>query len=92
MGNYNWGELMPKCPNCGTELELRKFVDSWDSENKPCDINEDLYCPKCQIRWLSEHPPHHFYKETKEEWYKSGVRYDRAEMEEGHPFPPFPRD
>jgi len=28
----------------------------------------------------------------KREWYEAGIRYARAEMEEGHPFPPYPRD
>ncbi|MEM1540820.1 MAG: hypothetical protein QXJ07_05510 [Candidatus Bathyarchaeia archaeon] len=52
----------PKCPKCGAPLEVRKFIDTWDCENKPLDINEDFYCPKCDIRWLRESGPHNFYE------------------------------
>jgi hypothetical protein len=48
------------CPDCGGSLEVRKFVDSWDANDNPADVNEDLYCPKCDIRWLKEHGPHIF--------------------------------
>lgn len=51
-----------KCIECGGELELRKFIDGWDAEGKPMDINEDYYCPKCDIRWLREDGPHNFYE------------------------------
>ena len=45
------------CPSgCGTQLEMRKFVDVWDENMKPQpqDVEEDLYCTKCQIRWIKE--------------------------------------
>lgn len=48
----------PKCPDCGSPLEVRLFIDSWDVvRNKPMDINYDLYCPKCNLRWLKEEAP-----------------------------------
>ena len=55
-----------KCPACGTLLKIRKFVDATDDEGKPCDINEDFHCVKCNIRWYSEAGPHVFYEEAKE--------------------------
>ena len=45
------------CPSgCGTQLEMRKFVDFWDENIKPQlqNAEEDLYCTKCQIRWIKE--------------------------------------
>lgn len=51
-----------ECPECGSPLELREFVDTWDKDDKPMDINKDLYCPKCDIRWHGEPGPHDFYK------------------------------
>ncbi|MEM0095710.1 MAG: hypothetical protein QW660_03645 [Candidatus Bathyarchaeia archaeon] len=55
-------EKKPECPKCGSPLEIRKFVDTWDAEDNPLDVNEDLYCPKCDIRWIPERGPHHFYE------------------------------
>jgi hypothetical protein len=52
----------PKCPNCGGPLEVRYFIDTRDFEDKPCDVNWDLYCPKCDLRWMDESGPHEFYK------------------------------
>jgi predicted RNA-binding Zn-ribbon protein involved in translation (DUF1610 family) len=61
-GEVLYNEWAPLCPKCGAKLEMRKFVDTWDSEGKPHDINENLYCPKCKIRWLDESSPHEFYE------------------------------
>jgi hypothetical protein len=51
------------CPSgCGTELVKRKFVDIFD-ENKKAhlqDVEEDFYCPRCQIRWIQELHPNLF--------------------------------
>jgi len=55
-------EKKPECPKCSSPLEIRKFVDTWDAEDNPLDVNEDLYCPKCDIRWIPERGPHHFYE------------------------------
>jgi len=45
--------MKPDCPLCKIKLEVRKFVDSWkDAEQtKPGDVNVDLYCPHCRVRW-----------------------------------------
>ena len=43
-----------KCPGCGTQLEMRKFVEVFDRENEQAESTEDLYCIKCHIRWLPE--------------------------------------
>jgi hypothetical protein len=51
-----------ECPECGTPLELRKFIDCWDAKDKPADVTEDLYCPKCDLRWAPEYGPHDFYE------------------------------
>jgi len=56
-------EAKGKCPNCNTSLQLKSFIDARDFEDKPSDINEDLYCPKCDIRWVQEPGPHEFYEE-----------------------------
>lgn len=56
----------PTCPKCGGPLEIRKFVDAWGPSDKPCDINEDFYCPKCDIRWEAEPGPHNFSDGEKE--------------------------
>lgn len=51
-----------KCPECGGQLELRKFVDSWSIKTKkPKIVNEDLYCPKCKLRWMDFVGPHTFF-------------------------------
>jgi hypothetical protein len=54
---YFWGVFMEtvcKCPKCGSQLETRKFVDSWNEKGEPVDVNEGLYCPKCGLRWSEE--------------------------------------
>jgi len=47
-------ESVSKCPKCGGQLETRKFVDSWNERGEPVDVNEDLYCPNCRLRWSCE--------------------------------------
>ena len=54
---------VPCCLACGNVLKFGKFVDARDSEDKPCDINEDLYCPNCGLRWAQTPPPHEFFRE-----------------------------
>jgi len=51
-----------RCPKCGGQLILKKFVDAWNEDNTPskADINEDLYCPECDLRWAPEYGPHNF--------------------------------
>ncbi|MCL5949753.1 MAG: hypothetical protein M1490_04680 [Candidatus Bathyarchaeota archaeon] len=40
------------CPSgCGTALEKRKFVEIFATQP---ESTEDLYCPKCHLRWMSE--------------------------------------
>jgi len=58
-------EARGKCPNCDVPLELRKFVDSYGPNDEPGDINKDLYCPKCDIRWQQEPGPHDFWVEKR---------------------------
>jgi len=55
-------EAKGKCPNCDTSLELRLFIDARHVDDTPSDVNEDLYCPKCDIRWSQELGPHNFYE------------------------------
>lgn len=56
---------VPLCPECGNILVRRKFVDSWDvNKLKFVDLNEDLYCPVCGLRWAKTPPPHQFLKEA----------------------------
>jgi len=52
------------CPKCGGILEIRKFVDACYGDGRPCDVNEDLYCQKCDIRWEATPGPHDFFKEA----------------------------
>lgn len=40
------------CPDCGTEMERRNFVDVWDEDGAPSEIYEDWWCPKCKLRWV----------------------------------------
>ena len=47
-------ESVSKCPKCGGQLETRKFVDSWNEKGEPVDVNENLYCPNCGLRWSCE--------------------------------------
>jgi len=44
------------CPACGSTLETVKFTDAFnvDGSVDPSEINEDLYCPKCDSRWIKE--------------------------------------
>jgi len=42
---------------------MRRFVDSWGPNDEPVDINDDLYCKKCDIRWLEEDGPHEFFNQ-----------------------------
>jgi len=49
----------PRCFKCGGLLVERTFVDTWE-KNKPMDVNKDLYCPKCDIRYGLEEGPHDF--------------------------------
>jgi hypothetical protein len=46
-----------RCPECGRPLVKRKFVDSYDSDKKPVDVNECFYCPECETRWIDEEGP-----------------------------------
>ena len=62
--DFNKRDKTPRCPECGRLLETRKFVDSWGPHNEPCDVNEDLYCPKCDVR-VSASPGPHTFLETK---------------------------
>ncbi len=41
------------CPNCGSTMEKRTFIDTWDPDGKPCDISKNWWCPVCRLRWLS---------------------------------------
>jgi len=41
-----------KCPRCGGSLVTRKFIDTWDSEGNPDEINDYLVCDKCKVAWL----------------------------------------
>lgn len=59
----------PLCPQCGGFLEIRKFVDSDDRYKDGAtlhyarwklNVNKDLYCPKCDLRWTAEKGPHNF--------------------------------
>ena len=62
-GKKIYESLSPKCPECGAPLEKRRFVDSWDEHGRPLDINEDWYCPSCNIRWERNAGPHVFHAE-----------------------------
>jgi len=53
---------IPQCPKCGGTLETKKFIDSYDADDQPADVYSDLYCPKCDLRWLWEPGPHDFFK------------------------------
>jgi len=59
------GIKKPQCLICGEPLEVRKFVDAYNADDTPsqADINEDLYCTKCDVRWHCEIGPHDFYVE-----------------------------
>jgi len=48
----------PKCPKGGGLLETRKFIDTWNAQGKTEEINEDLYCPNCKVRWIPEQGHH----------------------------------
>ena len=66
--------LMPFCIHCGGPLKKRKFVDSWDTKTGEAeDVNEDLYCPKCDIRWSPESGPHQFLEDWKPEEHKRSI-------------------
>jgi hypothetical protein len=57
---------LPKlCLKCGTILERKKFIDGWRPNNEPTDVNEDYYCPKCEMRWMEDAGPHKFFEEPK---------------------------
>lgn len=45
--------MKPSCPFCNHKLEVKKFVDCWEDHKGaiPGDINPDLYCPYCRVRW-----------------------------------------
>jgi len=59
-----------RCPKCGGELEVRKFVDSWNEKGEPVDVNEGLYCPKCGLRWSFEKVDvEDFVENFAERWY-----------------------
>ena len=60
----NFVKEVPLCLECGNILVRRAFTDSWNAENKPADVNEDLYCPNCGLRWAKTPPPHEFFKEA----------------------------
>jgi len=40
-----------KCPKCGEEMVLRKFIETWDADGKPCEVYEYPVCEKCKIVW-----------------------------------------
>jgi hypothetical protein len=43
------------CPNgCGTPLVKKQFVDAFSEKKEPEEVQEDLFCPKCCIRWIPE--------------------------------------
>jgi len=49
--------LAAMCPSgCGTELVKHKFVNVFDEKGAVSlkDVEEDLYCSKCGIRWIAE--------------------------------------
>lgn len=41
-----------KCYRCGGSLERRRFEDTWDEAGNPVDVTMNLYCPRCNIRWI----------------------------------------
>lgn len=42
-----------KCPDCGSQLTSMKFVDTWDADGNPEEVNEYLVCAQCQTAWES---------------------------------------
>ncbi len=43
---------MARCPKCDGPLETARFVDSWGPGDVPDDVNEDMVCRTCDIRWV----------------------------------------
>jgi len=41
------------CPECGTKMQIRKFIDSWDPNGSPEDVTKDFWCPRCRLRWMA---------------------------------------
>lgn len=41
-----------KCPECESELKKRKYIDTWDVEDKPEQVTEYLVCDSCKIVWV----------------------------------------
>lgn len=59
-----FNQKVPACHKCGRPLETRHFVDSWDGDDKPSDVNEDYYCPTCKLRHATTPPPHQILTAT----------------------------
>lgn len=45
-------EQKMKCPKCGGDLITQKFIDTWDPEGNPEEVNEYLVCQKCGVAWM----------------------------------------
>jgi hypothetical protein len=42
----------PLCPRCGGLLEIATFVETWDSNGEPKQIETDFACRHCKVRWI----------------------------------------
>jgi len=61
----------PLCPQCGGFLEIRVFVDCWNTKTgEPTDLSKDFYCRRCDLRWSPESGPHDFKEEWKPELHR----------------------
>jgi len=70
------GIVRARCPNCGGILETREFVDCWNTQTgEPTDVNKDLYCPKCDLRWAPEEGPHNFKEDWNPEFHREGQQH-----------------
>jgi hypothetical protein len=38
-----------KCPTCRSQLTRKKFIDTWDADGKPDEVNEYFVCDVCQV-------------------------------------------
>ncbi len=67
------------CPSgCGTKLVKHKFVNVFDEKGAVSlkDSEEDLYCPKCGIRWIAEQHSPLNTDETKPEIKTEKIEYE----------------
>jgi len=41
-----------RCPRCGGILVRQRFVETWDRDGEPHDVNDYLVCKMCRIVWM----------------------------------------